>query len=402
MTTTASYTADDFHGVTTEDSLRPLRNHLSEGKISQEDYSLILKFIDHCVAFDNISVGRHNKIVFLLFGWRDYIGEFSKNNNDDLAAGIRKLKTAVSARGKPFSSETRADYIRVLKQFYTWMIDEKYCFEISDRQIRKIKIPASKGSKYNEKDVLSKEQIEDLLNACKDLEEKTMISLLYEGALRIGELATLTWQQVDILRHHARLEVLWKTKYPRRVPILLYKGYIQSWENIKNHLSGDLVFTNRFGKLYKYPALAKRVREIGERAGIPHLRPHLMRHTRITHMILDGMPKETVALICWGRVNARELDRYAHLFEAVDEMYLRHYGCSRKAGSQEETLGPVLCPECQYVNPPGSLFCFSCHTALTEDAKSAVENFSNNVTPELLQEAIALLITQKMRDSSVS
>jgi integrase len=396
MTTTSStITSDVFHSVTIENSLRPLQNALSLGVISKEDHALILQFVSVNQAFNNISIARYNKIVFLLMGWRNYIGEFSKNDIGDLAAGITILQTAVSTRGIVFSPETVADYIRLLKQFYNWLIDEGHS-SISEKQIKKIKISRGKISKYNEKDVLSKEQISNLLAACKDLEEKTLISLLYEGALRIGEAATLTWNQVDIQKTHSRLNVTFKTKFPRRIPILLYKDYIQSWHNTSNPGPGNLVFTNRFGKLYKYHTIAKKIRVIGERAGIPHLQPHLLRHTRITHMILEGIPKETVSLICWGKINARELDRYAHLFEAVDDMYLKHYGLKQDTGIRRESLSPIVCPECQYVNPPGSLFCFSCNKALTKEALQAVEDFSKNVTPEILQAALALFLQTKM------
>jgi integrase len=53
-------------------------------------------------------------------------------------------------------------------------------------------MPKTKRSKYSEEDILSQDKIEKALSACKDLEELTIFSHLYEGALRIGEIGTLT------------------------------------------------------------------------------------------------------------------------------------------------------------------------------------------------------------------
>ncbi|MBP2132621.1 hypothetical protein J2128_000542 [Methanomicrobium sp. W14] len=207
---------------------------------------------------------------------------------------------------------------------------------------------------------------------------------------------------IDFHKTHVNLNINFKTGYPRQIPIILYKEYITLWRNTKDPEPGKPVFLNRYKEPYQYPALRKRLRVLANRAGLKtSLPPHLLRHTRITHMIQEGMNRETVGLICWGKVNAMELDRYAHMFGSVDDIVLRHYGLKQNnAQNAPEKTEPILCPDCGYVNPPGSLFCFSCNRPLTKEAAKTVENFSKNITPEMVQEMVALFLQKQMEEKS--
>lgn len=262
-------------------------------------------------------------------------------------------------------------------------------------------MPKTKRSKYSEEDILSQDKIEKALSACKDLEELTIFSLLYEGALRIGEIGTLTWDDIDFHKTHVNLNIRFKTDFQRQIPIIVYKEYIQSWKNIKEPEPGKPVFLNRFKEPYKYAALRKKLRLIAARAELDTtLPPHLVRHIRITHMIQEGMPRETVGLICWGQINAKELDRYAHLFGTVDELALRHYGIVRSEDKPAMSLTPMQCPECGYINPPGKMFCFSCNKPLSDAASKEYAEFTNNMTPDKMMSLITKIIENSHEKSN--
>ena len=395
---------DSFHGKTIESALAPLDSALNAGHITPADHTLIRNYITQKQVLSGITVLRMAKIVYTLISWRRFIKPFNEVDFADLTMGLSKLQSADSARGEKFSQETIADFIRIFKTFYTWMSDEGLTARITPAQMKKIKTPEPSRSRYSDSDVLTTAQIETLLNRCWDLEIKTMFALLYEGALRIGELGTLKWNQVEFYRDHTNLIVRFKTKYTRQIPIILYHQYISMWRNSHTPDPDEYVFTNRFGEPYQYGALVKRLNRlqglspnVSEQAlwrnrgddlkPIP-FRMHLIRHSRITHMIQSGMPKEVVSMICWGRLNAGELDRYAHVFNSTDTMALRFYGITPTEKKPAGILKPEVCKSCGYLNSPGSMFCSSCNSPLTDEAREQFNTISAGLDMETLKRFI--------------
>ncbi len=385
---------DDFHKLDLNTVFRTLARARDEGRISDQDYLDIYNFINQKRGLSNISTARCRKIVYILTSWRRYIGEYRKNTLDDLAAGVVKLTGSPNCNGKPYSDNCIYDFIRILKTYYSWLSGEGYT-TLTDRQINKIRMPKKPGSKYSERDVLSVDDIKKIISVCKTTEEKALVSLLYEGALRIGELGTLTWGQVEFRRTHVNLHVNFKTGIDRQIPIITYQEYIKAWANIRGDNPKDApVFSNRYGKPYNYAALRKKLQCISGRCEIMFA-PHLFRHSRITHMILEGMGKEVVSLICWGSLNAHELDRYAHLYGSVDSMVLAHYKITTPEDRASEPLSPTICPKCGYLNPPGKLFCMSCYSALSDAGIREYDKLAAEMSPETMQKMMAMFIQSR-------
>lgn len=404
-TRTTTTKGDVFHGKTLEAAYHPLEAALASGQITQTEYTHIRNYVAQKQVLTGVSILRVTKLVSVLMNWRKFIGPFDENDFSEVTQGLSQLYTTTSSRGTKFSNDTIADYIRVLKTFQTWMYDEGINTKITPAQLKKIKIPDTVRSRYADGDVLTTEQIETLVSRCGDLELRTMFTLLYEGGLRIGELGTLRWNQLVFYKDHVNLIVKYKTSYTRQIPIILYHQYISMWRNTRSDTSPDAyVFTNRFGKPYMYASLVKRLNRLKGENPSPaeiavwkkhgdDLKPipfkmHQIRHTRITHMIQAGMPKEVVAMICWGKLNADELDRYVHIFGSVDSMALRFYGITPAEKSSGGILKPEICKSCGYLNSPGSVFCSSCNSPLTPDAQKQFEEMGASLSVETIQRFI--------------
>jgi site-specific recombinase XerC len=395
LTTTTA--GDGFHGLTFDAVLNTLEYARDTCQITDQDYADILNFVNRKRGLLHVSTARCRKIVYILTSWRRCLGEFRTRNIDDVAAAVVELTTCDNKCGRPFSDSCIYDHIRVLKGFYSWMIAEGICTTITERQLAEIHTPKTSDSKYTERDVLTVDQIRQIISACKTAEEKALFTTFYEGALRIGELGTLTWEQVEIRQTHVNLRICFKTGITRQVPIITYQDYLKTWANIHGDVDPKSpVFTNRFGQPYNYAALRKKLQCIGSRVGI-RFAPHLIRHSRITHMVLEGIGKEIVGLICWGTVNAGELDRYAHLYGSVDTMILGHYGITVSDEKHAEPLSPVMCSQCGYLNPPGRMFCASCCTPLTTESMKEFEKLADEMTPEMMQKMMAMFIQSKKK-----
>jgi len=79
-----------------------------KGSSSPSDTAFIQEYIGELQAFRNINIGRKNKIVFTLVGWRRFIGSFEHLTIADVYTGISKLKTGTSTLGEPFKQNTLA------------------------------------------------------------------------------------------------------------------------------------------------------------------------------------------------------------------------------------------------------------------------------------------------------
>ena len=100
-----------------------IRKGLISGRLVEDDAVLIRSFCHEMQATVGITVGRTNKIVFTLVSLRRFIGPFAENTIQDLHSGIIQLRAAPSSKGKPFKANTIADHIAILKQFYTWLVE---------------------------------------------------------------------------------------------------------------------------------------------------------------------------------------------------------------------------------------------------------------------------------------
>jgi hypothetical protein len=91
-----------------------------------KDAVLIRDYINELRSAKNISTLRSGKLAYTLVGWRRFLGPYSDLTIPQIYAGIEKLKTSESQRGTEFSDHAKYDYVRTLKQFCTWMMEDGY------------------------------------------------------------------------------------------------------------------------------------------------------------------------------------------------------------------------------------------------------------------------------------
>jgi integrase/recombinase XerD len=106
-----------FHNQKTQYGENSIDFAVKSGLITSIDAELIRKFIVELRATRGISLGRTNKIIFTVVGWRRFIGEYQQNSIHDIYAGITRLNDA-RIKGRPYKQNTRRDFLNFLKRFY--------------------------------------------------------------------------------------------------------------------------------------------------------------------------------------------------------------------------------------------------------------------------------------------
>ncbi|KAF5071315.1 Tyrosine recombinase XerC [anaerobic digester metagenome] len=368
------------------------------GILSPEDRTYITEFINDLRACKGISLGRQNKLTTHLCHWRRFIGPYDQNTIDDLTAGVNALRAAKSSTGRAYKTNTIIDYILILKQFYTWMIDREYS-SVPEKRLRKITAPPKPRMTKTAADILSPEEVTSFLSACTNSRDRALFSLLYEAGLRPGEAGTLTWRQLDFDEYGAIVNLDFKTGRPRYVRLLMSTEVLAQWRRDYplEQTPDSLVFLNRLQEPLTYATMAKQMQVIAKRAGISkHLTLHLFRHSRITHLVREGVPIPVVGMLFWGDPTARELETYLHLVNTdVDRAMLAHYGIKSERSLEPERVEVHECPRCHTIAGPGIRFCGRCGLGLTDMAATTVAALKGDITLDLVRQMIEEALAER-------
>jgi integrase len=145
------------------------------------------------------------------------------------------------------------------------------------------------------------------------LKLKTMLALMYELGLRVGELANLTYKDLDTTEWSCYVKRS-KGSIASKVPI------VSSWvkELIVEYLSkyppsslDEPLFKSQKGGKYRVSTLSAIIKNILRMNGFPNAHPHDIRHSRATNLIKKGLEVTAVAKVL-GHKSLSSTLRYLH------------------------------------------------------------------------------------------
>lgn len=134
--------------------------------------------------------------------------------------------------------------------------------------------------RLSEPEYLDVEQVRELINICRTLLERVLVTVLFDTALRISELLNLELRDVD----YAGKMLTVTSKGGQRQSVNISENALAvlgEWIENRGH-SGKRVFMDID---YQYARLL--LKRLGKRIGV-ELRPHLLRHSRAIHMLKGG------------------------------------------------------------------------------------------------------------------
>jgi integrase/recombinase XerC len=163
------------------------------------------------------------------------------------------------------------------------------------------------------------------------LRDRAALELMYGSGLRVGEVATLTLDRIDVRR--GRVLVLGKGSKEREVPISEYAAdalgaYLREGRSEMASDGSRQLFFNRRRK----PFSERDIRSMVERYGatlLPGRRvtPHTLRHSFATHLLEGGADIRAVQELL-GHASVATTQRYTHvsrgrLFDAYERAHPR-------------------------------------------------------------------------------
>jgi len=301
------------------------------------------------------------------------------------------------AQGRDVSDSTVNAYKQVIKRFWQWMYDmpkgehpEMVAFiNTTEKNGGNGKLP---------KDLLTRDDVDALKDACRNTRDRAFIAMLYETGARIGELIDLTVGDIEDHKHGRKVVIDGKTGQ-RRLPLLEATPAINSWLNDHPDPAKDAPLWCQLrdaeSELSYHYIRQKLLVRAGERAAKNDpeqftkqsdvadtppeelefhkpLNPHHFRHSRATHLANEF--KEAQLCEWFGWVQGSDVPaKYVHLSgRDIDNAYGQLHGIEPE---DDEDDGPTIteCWRCEEINEADDRFCSRCGAALDEDAAQTFE-----------------------------
>ncbi|MFN9113601.1 MAG: tyrosine-type recombinase/integrase, partial [Bacteroidota bacterium] len=178
---------------------------------------------------------------------------------------------------KKLSASYQSQFINALKLFYALEVDKKL---VIDKLVRPQK-------PYTLPKVLDTSEVAAIINATDNLKHKCMLSLIYSGGLRRGELLNLVLTDIDskrmmiIIRSGKGMKDRW---VPLSANILeMLRNYYLRYK------PREYIFEGQYGGKYSERSLDLILKNAVKAAGIKkNINLHMLRHSYATHLLEAG------------------------------------------------------------------------------------------------------------------
>ncbi|MCK5343189.1 MAG: tyrosine-type recombinase/integrase, partial [Candidatus Heimdallarchaeota archaeon] len=245
-------------------------------------------------------------------------------------------------------------------------------------------------------DLLTVEEIRTLVDAADNPRDRCLIFVLYESGCRAGEIVGIRQKDIEIKKTHATVIVNGKTG-ARKIVLINSIGDLIHWMNVhpKKDINGALFVNNRNpDKALGAPGIQSVLKLAAKRAGIKkNVHPHLLRHSRLTHLAQDHTESELKIIAGW-KGNSAMPEVYVHLSsDDIENKMLANAGIetedTKEIKEKNDALKSKMCPRCDEVAPIGARFCYTCGMALDTETAVKLEaetNIINDTVAKVLDE----------------
>lgn len=156
------------------------------------------------------------------------------------------------------------------------------------------------------------------------IRDKAMMELFYSSGLRLSELASLRWEQLDL--HSGMVTVTGKGNRSRMVPVgRMASAALLAWRKSRGAFASfeqPNVFVSQRGTAIATRTIQARIRYWAKHQGIPqNIYPHLLRHSFASHMLESSGDLRAVQELL-GHADISTTQIYTHLdFQHLAKVY---------------------------------------------------------------------------------
>lgn len=377
---------DDIHGFDLKLSQSIAK--LNKTKTSDRNKQLVADFLKaHKRKGNRKSTLATNCAIFIQIMSRYYYKDLDQMTEDDFDNILDSLER---------EKLTDYNYRKTIKKFFRWITNDNVPKWVKDIKMPLVKTPVQP------QDLLTKDEVNRLLNACRNPRDKAMIAMALDSSLRIGALGTL---KIKSIVHNRSGAVLYisptskniKSTQPKPIPITWSVGYLNKWLDIhplKDNPDAPL-WVNLHGKtrnqLMSYKIIRQSLCNVAETAELKkRVFFHLFRHHKITDMILNGFSEQQIKYQAgWAKGSSRMLDIYGNFTDAdmVDSIFEKQGLKPRDENTTKVTL--KRCPRCDVVLVSEARVCHQCalilDTSLDKEREAIEEDVARKAILKMME-----------------
>jgi len=226
-------------------------------------------------------------------------------------------------------------------------------------------------------DLLTTEDITNILKNTRNARDYALLYTLFEGALRITELLTMKIRSVEFRNGYCVLSVSGKTGFRRVTVVLAYRALL-NWLNehpYRNDPDAPLwvsLSTNGDRRPLHYTTFREILKNTAKKAGVKkRVWGYLFRHTQLTALAKKLRESQLKGIAGWTQ-SSKMAARYIHLSGRDNEnAILQMHGLANNHEEENSVMLLVACPNCGEKNAPATIRCTRCGLIL--DQKMALE-----------------------------
>ncbi len=294
--------------------------------------------------------------------------DFKELTKDDIQAAMARMEDT------EYGAETKRNIKVVVKAFWKHLKGDD---EFYPPEVRWIKTAGGGAGRKLPEDLLTEDEIRNMINKASTLRNKAIIALLYDTGCRIGELLNMRKKDVELNTTPAHVLLDGKTG-PRIVPIIFSAPYVAQYINfISEKKSTEPLWTvynngKDTDRKSDYAGIRKMLKDIALKAKIgKRIHPHLFRHSRATSYANKLTEQQLKHMFGWTG-GSKMAATYVHMSgRDIDNAVLQANGLKPLENLVGSELKAKVCPRCQFQNTMESKYCNRC--ALPLDAQQAME-----------------------------
>ena len=341
---------------------------------------LIRRFANDCLVV-GLGPVRVHKYLYHLKWMAKWLGkDFREVDENGIRALVGKIETS------SFAANTKRDFRIAIKKLFSWLS------EVGESQVSTDWIKTGKGANHIiiPSNLLTVENIPQVLRACETIQERALASFLYDTGCRVEELLNVKMKDVEIMKDFARVRLDGKTG-PRPGYAITWFPELRPW--LESHPNPDdpeaaLWVSSVKKRPLSYASCSQTLWRIKKRSGLKKaMYPHAYRHARATELASVLTEAQMCQFFGW-QLGSKMPRVYVHMSgRDLEGSLLEHFGSHKQANGRATALP---CINCGSAGPAGSHYCSQCGSGLAENGNGRPQMDSKHANVDsLISQALA-------------
>ncbi|MEE9378864.1 MAG: tyrosine-type recombinase/integrase [Candidatus Lokiarchaeia archaeon] len=222
-----------------------------------------------------------------------------------------------------------------------------------------------KPREINENELITREDLELILKN-SNLKLRTLIIVMYEGALRRGEVLGIKFKHITFKGDYANLFVKESKTKERNIPLFDSIPYLKEWFNANSFEQDDYIFEYKSARNLNSTLIGIKKRLIekyGNKWESKPLNPHIFRHSRLTELAIDDFNEPSLRKFAGWTKDSQMAKIYFHITDQdlIKKMRIKRNLETKPKETKPKTHEPKYCSICKAENGNENVFCWKCN-----------------------------------------